>query len=306
VGDAPRPTPTEITESCGDCRFAALLAFEGDILVCRRLPPGYSNSEAYRQPQVEFTDWCGYYEVGVPFIPAPPAPGCLTVPDISQVELTVVSTQGEWNGDPLSYTYAWFLSGVEDPAQVTETYTLPPDGPEAAFGRQIHCVVSATNESGTTASPPSDPLVIVRPYVPPPPVPEVVDVPAVYQEGAPDAPAAAVTCTMGNWNGEPTAYLYEWFLDGVSQGMPSAASLFNLLPEHVGKTATCAVTASNASGSTTAPASNPWVILAPVAARSFPPTQPDDQPDDKNGFVEKNDHKGDAQRRDYGKNKDKK
>ena len=122
---------------------------------------------------------------------------------------------------------------------------------------------------------------------------------------------------MGNWNGEPTAYLYEWFLDGVSQGMPSAANLFNLLPEHVGKTATCAVTASNASGSTTAPASNPWVILAPVAARGAT-DQPDiahkDDKDDKNGFAEKNDHKGDAQndresgaqRRDYGKNKDKK
>ena len=35
-----------------------------------------------------------------------------------------------------------------------------------------------------------------------------VDVPYVAQEGS------VLTCTMGNWEGEPSHYAYQWRVDG--------------------------------------------------------------------------------------------
>jgi hypothetical protein len=82
------------------------------------------------------------------------------------------------------------------------------------------------------------------------------DVPAVTQAGA------ALNCTMGNWDGEPTDYAYQWKLDGVDAGDGTAT--YTSVPADVGKTATCVVSATNAAGTTAAPASNP-VLIAPEA-----------------------------------------
>ena len=40
--------------------------------------------------------------------------------------------------------------------------------------------------------------------------PANVDVPHVQQAGD------TLTCTMGNWDGEPTGYAYQWQLDGAA------------------------------------------------------------------------------------------
>lgn len=85
-----------------------------------------------------------------------------------------------------------------------------------------------------------------------PPAPVNIDVPHVSQT------AAVLTCTMGNWNGEPTSYAYQWRLDGVNAGTDSAT--YTALPEDVGKTASCVVTATNGGGSTAAPPSNNLII----------------------------------------------
>ena len=83
---------------------------------------------------------------------------------------------------------------------------------------------------------------------PPPTTPPTnVDVPYVSQSGA------VLDCTMGNWNGEPSAYSYQWKLDGTNAG--TDASTYPVLPADVGKSATCVVTATNAAGSTAAPPS---------------------------------------------------
>jgi len=82
--------------------------------------------------------------------------------------------------------------------------------------------------------------------------PANVDAPYLSQAGE------TLTCTMGNWDNEPTSYVYEWFIDG---GASSASGhTYTALPEDVGKIATCVVTATNAVGSTTAPPSNEVVI----------------------------------------------
>jgi len=78
-----------------------------------------------------------------------------------------------------------------------------------------------------------------------------VDVPYASQEGT------TLSCTMGNWEGEPTSYAYQWYVDGANLGV---AETITVVPDDVGKSAVCIVTATNAVGSTDAPESNVVVI----------------------------------------------
>lgn len=86
--------------------------------------------------------------------------------------------------------------------------------------------------------------------------PTVVDVPLVMQDGD------TLTCTMGNWNGEPDSYAYSWHNDGVSNGATDAT--YAVQPDDVGHSLACVVTATNALGSTSAPMSNAILIAPPV------------------------------------------
>lgn len=79
-----------------------------------------------------------------------------------------------------------------------------------------------------------------------------VDVPAVTQTGA------TLSCTLGNWQGEPTAYAYAWHNDGVANGGIDAT--YTVVPEDSGHSLACVVTATNAQGSTAAPMSNAVAI----------------------------------------------
>lgn len=81
-----------------------------------------------------------------------------------------------------------------------------------------------------------------------------VDVPHVQQAGA------TLTCTMGNWQGEPTDYAYAWQADGVANDGTGAT--YTVKPEDAGKSLACVVTATNAMGSTVAPMSNAIAIPA--------------------------------------------
>jgi hypothetical protein len=75
-----------------------------------------------------------------------------------------------------------------------------------------------------------------------------IDVPHVTQAGA------TMSCTMGNWDHEPTSYAYRWQSDGTNIGTNSPT--YAVQPADVGTTFTCLVTATNALGSTPAPLSN--------------------------------------------------
>jgi hypothetical protein len=79
-----------------------------------------------------------------------------------------------------------------------------------------------------------------------------VDVPYASQVGN------VLNCTMGNWQGEPTTYVYQWQIDGSD--VPSDGMDLPVDPVYVGFVATCIVTAENADGSTAAPPSNPVTI----------------------------------------------
>lgn len=79
-----------------------------------------------------------------------------------------------------------------------------------------------------------------------------VDVPLVIQEGG------VLNCTMGNWKNEPAGYAYAWHTDGIANGM--GGPTYTVQPTDSGKSIACAVTATNAIGSTTAPMSNAITI----------------------------------------------
>ena len=79
-------------------------------------------------------------------------------------------------------------------------------------------------------------------------VPVNRDIPYVSQDGE------MLSCTMGNWEGEPTSYRYQWARDGQNVGEDSDVHV--LTEADSGRMFHCTVTATNAAGSTVAPPSN--------------------------------------------------
>lgn len=62
-------------------------------------------------------------------------------------------------------------------------------------------------------------------------------------------------CTMGEWDGAPTAYSYGWTRDGTAFGAADEP-VYGLVQADRGATIACVVTASNDGGSTEGPPSN--------------------------------------------------
>jgi hypothetical protein len=85
--------------------------------------------------------------------------------------------------------------------------------------------------------------------------PTVIDAPYVEQVGS------TLTCTMGNWQGEPTEYVYQWVIDGATP-VGDGTGVYAFTPEEVGHNAMCTVTATNEAGSSQASISNTVVIVA--------------------------------------------
>jgi len=86
--------------------------------------------------------------------------------------------------------------------------------------------------------------------------PRNLDVPLVMGEGT---VGAVLSCTMGNWTGEPDGYSYRWMADGATLTEGEAAE-YTVAAGDAGKSVSCVVTATNAEGSTAAPPSNAVAI----------------------------------------------
>lgn len=112
-------------------------------------------------------------------------------------------------------------------------------------------------ELGVVGSPPDPPA--TEP-------PANTAVPHVQQE------SDVLTCTMGEWTGTPTAYSYQWQLDGADAGTDAAS--YPVQAADVGQTATCVVTATNAAGSTAAPPSVGLVVTEPEPEAAAAGTAP--------------------------------
>jgi hypothetical protein len=85
--------------------------------------------------------------------------------------------------------------------------------------------------------------------------PSNVDVPYVSGNGT---MGATLNCTMGNWNGTPTSYAYQWKSNGTAN--LGTGDSYVVAAGDAGHSITCVVTASNAAGSTAAPPSNAVVV----------------------------------------------
>lgn len=85
--------------------------------------------------------------------------------------------------------------------------------------------------------------------------PQNNDVP--YVGGAAEV-GGTLTCTMGNWTGEPDSYTYAWQSDGAPN--TAIGDTYIVAPGDAGHSITCVVTATNAHGSTAAPPSNAVAI----------------------------------------------
>jgi hypothetical protein len=252
-----RDTPTQqAAEYCNVCRFA--MVPDATSYRCRRDPPVNGV-----QPTVKGTDWCGSYEIGTPYVPAPPpasppAPVNAVLPRIEQVANVISCTTGNWSGTPTNYKYDWRMDGkdvgpgTENPNYITVS---------ADIGKTATCILTARNDWGE-ASVTSNAIVVADPALP---VPENTTIPYASQAGD------TLNCTMGEWTGTPSAYFYQWKVDGAPVGDGSAD--YVATSEQEGRDAMCVVSASNISGSGTAPPSNTVTIAhwaPPRSARQAP------------------------------------
>jgi hypothetical protein len=168
-----------------------------------------------------------------------------------------------------SITAAAAEAGIEPPTEEQiagiqgATVVLPPDSAASAGARGVYDNLehnTMLRDAGYVelGVDPADPGAEVE--TPPPPegnggtasAPVNVDVPFVDQAGS------ELRCTMGNWTGEPTAYVYQWKMDGTD--IPGDGATLPVTAADTGHSATCVVTAENAHGSTTAPPSNAVVV----------------------------------------------
>jgi hypothetical protein len=104
--------------------------------------------------------WIGGPDGTVALLVATPpvtAPINTNVPYVSQDGDILTCTMGTWTGEPTSYAYQWALNGTAT-GDGTEIHIVTVDD----VGRTATCVVSATNDLGTTEAPPSNAHIVTE------------------------------------------------------------------------------------------------------------------------------------------------
>jgi len=155
-------------------------------------------------------------------------------------------TTGTWTNTPLSYSYSWYADGNLVQSGSGNTYT-----PTGQAGKVIYCEVGATNADGTGSANSNSVSVAAIP---------LNSVLPVITAADPLRTGMTITCSTGTWSGSPSGYTYQWYADGVLIGSATANS-YVTIAAHIGKYYTCAVNASNGSGSGTAVTTLPTTRL---------------------------------------------
>ena len=88
----------------------------------------------------------------------PGAPLNLTVPHLYQEGDILTCTMGNWSGKPTAYAYQWQGDGMPIG---TDADTYPVTGGDV--GTTVICIVTATNDLGTTEAPPSNSVLVASP-----------------------------------------------------------------------------------------------------------------------------------------------
>jgi hypothetical protein len=163
---------------------------------------------------------------------APAATGTAGVPQ------TLSVTTGTWTPSMrfLVFTYQWKRGGSAIPGATQNTYLTTV----ADKGQNITCDVTATSGTGSTVAAsnaiaiPLDPANTVAPAI-----------------TGTATTGNTLTVSNGTWNNSPTGFTYQWRRAGVDIPGQTAATHV-VVAGDVGQALTCAVTATNASGSATA------------------------------------------------------
>jgi len=90
------------------------------------------------------------------------------------------------------------------------------------------------------------------------PAPTNTSVPAVTGDGK---CGHELSVTLGNWNGTPTSYTYQWRAAAAAINK-ATANKYTPKTADIGKAVDCVVTARNLGGATAAPASNAITITS--------------------------------------------
>ncbi len=157
-----------------------------------------------------------------------------------QVGQLLTCNEGEWTGSkPLTFAFKWYVNSTEISGATASTYTVPA-GDE---GKKLLCEVVATNSQGKGSASSLPVTIEVKP-------PENVKPPVV--SGKPEV-GKTLGCSTGTWTGSPTSYEYQWWRDegGTEIELSSKTSNYTVVEADVGNALLCAVTATNAGGSTT-------------------------------------------------------
>jgi len=181
-------------------------------------------------------------------------PKIVTAPVVSglpQAGQTLTASTGTWTGDPTSFAYQWQrcdatganCAAIAEASQ--QSYVLAA----ADVGSTVRVDVTALNGAGT-ATARSAPTAVVTASAGPTntALPTILGTPQVGQ---------TLTATTGTWAGNPTGFGFQWQRCNSSgnecAAIPSqTAGTYVVSAADVGSTLRVSVTATNATGSTTA------------------------------------------------------
>ncbi|HEV7732634.1 MAG TPA: hypothetical protein VGR62_10755 [Candidatus Binatia bacterium] len=81
-----------------------------------------------------------------------------------------------------------------------------------------------------------------------PAIPKSITPPEISYDGD-LAEGTVLGCSTGTWTADPTAYAFEWLVDGTALGPPAPANTLTVQASDLGHAIVCRVTASNQAGS---------------------------------------------------------
>jgi hypothetical protein len=168
---------------------------------------------------------------------------------------TLSCSTGTWTGDPTpTFAYRWKRAGVDIGGATASSYVVV----SGDVGHALKCTVTATNAQASVAADSNT----VMPVAATPPT----NTAAPVLSGSPVV-GEILTCSRGSWGGSPEPSLaFQWKRDGVN--IPgAAASTYRVATADVDHALSCAITASNASGSAAAASGT----LIAVRASGVPP-----------------------------------
>ena len=224
VGRCADPSAFDVFEQFSD--------LSGNVFVA-----DYGNSRIQRMNSFGFTFWAAPASDSGGGGSAPVNTGLPQVQGSPTQGNQVTCSQGSWSNAPSSFSFIWSRNGSPIGGASQAAYTIQA----ADVGQQLTCTVTATNGAGSGQATSQA-------------VTPVANQSAPVNTGRPVISGAAVqgqtlSCSQGAWQNNPTGFAYEWRRDG---SQIAAGQTYTVQAADVAHAITCAVTASNAGGSTTA------------------------------------------------------